>query len=264
MKKIIFGFLILLCSLSLIGCKKKNDKPDTPDDPGINNPDNPNDNPDTPDVKYEQPEGYPYPETHLDDGKERSILGLTIVDNGNNTIYLGDTFTAEGYGVFMTYMESDHIGTNLPSRTVVKIDNFTFDDSKVNYQKEGTYTVTFYGRVNTDFRTAPATITIKADRYEYLGVEHLFGIKCDTKVTGSVGMSKDQIKPQNVYLIYTENKYVNGELITREERTRSDYTLNTDFVDVTKAGSYPVYIECSKEYNGVKITVKAFFELTLQ
>lgn len=260
MKKIIFGLMVFLCSFSLLSCKKET--PDDPDNPGsIIEPEDPN-NP-QPSDPYVQPEGYPYPQTHLDDGKERIVQGLTINDGGHNIIYLGDRFTAEGYSVFMTYLESDHTGTNLPSRTAMKIEDFSFDDTKVNYQKEGTYTVTFYGRIRTDFKTATADITIKADRYEYLGVEHLFGIKCDTKLIGKVGMDPKDIKPQNVFLIYTENKYENGELVTKEVKTRSDYRVNADSVNVNEAGSYPVYVEWSKDYNDVTITVKTFFTLEL-
>lgn len=261
MKKIIFGLVVLLCSFSLISCKK--DKPDDPNNPGVVNPGDDPDDP-KPSEPYEQPEGYPYPKTHLDDGKDRTVLGLTIVDAGKNVIYLGDEFQAEGYSVFMTYLESDHTGTDLPSRTAMKVEDFTFDDSRVNYQKEGTYGVTFYGRVRTDFRTATANITIKADRYEYLGIEHLFGIKCDSVLSGKVGMKIEDIKPQNVFSIYTENKYENGELITKEVRLRTEYILNTDSVDVTKPGSYPVYLQYSKEYSGVTITVKTFFILELE
>lgn len=249
MKKIIVGLFALLLTFAMTGCKK-----DKGDDKGG----------EIKDSIYETPEGYPFPKTIFNDGKNREIQTMSVVDNGNNVVYLGDRFTAEGYDVYMIYTEMDHIGTDLPLRTATKIENFTFDDSRVNYQKEGTYSVNFYGRVETEFRTVASSIKVKADRYEYLGEKHLFGIKCASEFTSNVGITKDQIRPQDVYLIYTENKYDTfGELITEEEFTRNDYTINTEFVDTTKAGSYPVYIECSKTYGDVTITVKTFFILTL-
>ncbi|MDE5566524.1 MAG: hypothetical protein K2I77_06020 [Anaeroplasmataceae bacterium] len=258
MKKIIVGLFAILLIFSMTGCKK--DK--TPDDGKIDPPEEPVKPVDSP---YETPEGYPYPKTIFNDGKNREIQTMTIVDNGNNVVYLGDKFTAKGYDVYMIYLEMSHIGTDLPLRTATKIEDFTFDDSRVNYQKEGTYSVTFYGRVETEFRTVASSINVKADRYEYLGEKHLFGIKCASEFTSNVGITLDQIRPQDVYLIYTENKYDTfGELVTEEVFTRNDYTVDTDSVDTTKAGSYPVYVECSKTYGDVTITVKTFFILTLE
>ncbi|MDE6013679.1 MAG: hypothetical protein K2G50_01895, partial [Anaeroplasmataceae bacterium] len=222
MKKIIVGLFAFLLIFSMTGCKKDKSPEEDPEQPI--EPVDPVD-PVDPTSPYETPEGYPFPKTIFNDGKTRQIQNLTVVDNGNNIVYLGDRFTAEGYGVYMVYMEMDHVGTKLPVRTATKIENFTFNDSRVNYQKEGTYTVTFYGRVDTEFRTVAASIIVKADRYEYLGEKHLFGIKCASEFTSNVGISKDQIRPQDVYLIYTENKYDTfGELITEEVFTRNDYT----------------------------------------
>ncbi len=244
MKKILFGICGVFLVLSLFGCKK--DQPEEPKpEPTID-------------------DAMIYPETNLDDGKKRSAEALRIYSHGNDVVYFGETFTAEGYEVYMVYYEYDNIGKpDLPTRTAVKIENFSIDTSKVNYLKEGTYIVRITGRVRSDSATSNISITVKADRYESLGTKHLYGLKCATNISGKVGMSKSDIKPMDVFAIYTENKYENGELVLEEERLRSGYTINTDSVDVSKAGEYPVYLEFSAEYGETKITVKTFFILTL-
>lgn len=248
MKKFLLGMVGVLLGLSLFGCKK--DQTDKDDNPSKN-----------PTIDEEMI----YPETNLDDGKRRSAESLRVYANGNNVIYFGDTFTAKGYDVYMVYYEYDNIGDpNLPQHTAVKIENFSIDTSKVNYLKEGDYVVRITGRVRGDSATSTIIITIKADRYESLGVKHLYGIRCTSTISGKVGMSVSDIKPMDVYAIYTENKYENGELVLIEEKIRSNYVLNTDEVNVQKAGQYPVYVSLTEDYNGTSITVRTMFILNVE
>ncbi|MDE5714534.1 MAG: hypothetical protein K2I42_00200 [Anaeroplasmataceae bacterium] len=250
-KKIIFGLLSFFLIFSLLGCKK--DK-----DPDKNPPDD--DNP--PIVDPEKPE---YPFTNLDDGKAKTARNLRIYDHGNDTIYFGDTFTAEGYEVFMQFEETELMLEGGSQYSLYKLETFTIDDSKVNYYKEGTYTVNITGRVREVAFTSTIFINVKADRYESLGVKHLMGIKCNSYMTVPVGSTKDAVTPDGVYLIYTENKYENNELVLIEERIRSGYTVTgLDDIDFSKAGKYPVYVSFSETYGEVKIEVKTFFTLTIE
>lgn len=266
MKKLIVVFLGLILSLSLVSCKKdqgSNNGEDPGNDPSIpNQPQQPVD-PNLP--TYETPEGYPLPQTNFEDGRTREPSGLTVVHNGHNVIYIGDTFTGEGYDVYITYTELDNEGNeNLPQVTCYKLDSFSVDDSRVDYQTVGTYYVEFQGRYKADYQTTTTEITIKADRYETLKEEHIIGIKCSSLIQGKVGMKKENIMADRVFIILTENKYDDlGELITKEQMIRSGFTLNTDAVDVTKPGKYPVYVEYSRTYGETTITVHTFFVLEL-
>ncbi len=269
MKKLIVVFLGLLLSLSLVSCKKDQET-NNGDDPGNipSNPSNPNQpsNPVDPELPtYVTPEGYPFPQTNFEDGRNREPSGLAVVHNGHDVIYIGDTFTGEGYDVYITYTELDNEGNEaLPQVTCYKLDSFSIDDSRVNYQKTGTYYVDFRGRYKADYQTTSSPITIKADRYESLKVKHLIGIKCSPLIQGKVDMKKESITADMVYIVLTENKYDDlGELITEEQMIRSGYQLNTDAVDVTKPGKYPVYVEYSRTYGETTITVQTFFVLEL-
>ncbi len=272
MKKLIVVFLGLILSLSLISCKKDQET-NNGEDPG-NTPSNPSDpsNPNQPQQPvdpnlptYVTPEGYPFPQTNFDDGRLREPAGLKVVSNGHDVIYIGDTFTGEGYDAYVTYKELDNEGNEeLPQITCYKIDSFSVDDSRVDYQTVGTYYVDFRGRYKADYQTTSAPITIKADRYESLNVEHIIGIKCAPLIQGKVGMKKEAIMADRVFIVLTENKYDDlGELITKEQMIRSGFTLNTDAVDVTKPGKYPVYVEYSRTYGETTITVQTFFVLEL-
>ena len=235
--------LSMMFVLVLVGCRRKTETP-TGNGPT-------------------QPVEEVYVETDLEDGKRRTPYALKVYDNGNNTIYFGEKFTAEGYVVKFVYQELDNMGTNLPLFSAVTLSNFTIDDSKVNYRKEGKYSVKITGRVRSDVLSLNVFINVKADKYEYLGVKHLIGLSCDEFVNCAVGSDISTVIPSELYAIYTENKYENEELVKIPEKIRSGYTLDTTGVDTSKAGQYPVYVSYSETYGEVVITVNTFFILVV-
>lgn len=204
-----------------------------------------------------------YVETNLDDGKRRTPYALKVYDNGNNVIYFGNKFTGEGYVVKFVYQELDNMGTDLPLFSAVTLTNFTIDDSKVDYRKEGRYSVKITGRVRSDVLSLNIFITVKADRYEYLGVKHLYGLSCDEFVNCAIGSDVASVIPSELFAIYTENKYENEELVQIPEKIRSGYTLDTTGVDTNTAGYYPVYVSYAETYGEVTITVSTFFILVV-
>lgn len=208
-----------------------------------------------------------YIETDLDDGKRRTPYVLKVFDNGNNIIYFGEKFTGEGYVVKFVYEELDNMGktdengNKLPLFSAVTLSNYGIDDSKVDYRKEGRYPIKISGRVGSDILTVNIFITIKADKYEYLGVKHLYGLSCDEFVNCAIGTDASSVIPSELYAIYTENVYENDELVKIPEKIRSGYTLDTSKVDTNTAGQYPVYVSYSQTYGEVTITVSTFFIL---
>lgn len=250
-KKLILGILSFSLIFSLLGCKKDKEQ----DKPG----------PDVPPIVDPKPDEPQYPATNLDDGKAKTARNLRIYDHGNDTIYFGETFTAKGYEVFMQFEETELMLEGGSQYSLYKLDTFNIDDSKVNYYKEGTYTVSITGRVREVAFTSTIFIKVKADRYESLGVKHLVGIKCNSYLTLPVGSTKDAVIPDGVYLIYTENKYENDELVLTEERLRNGYIVTgLDQIDFSKPGKYPVYVSYSETYGETKIEVKTFFNLTIE
>ena len=257
--------VLLLLSMSfvlaLIGCKTPTEDVSTVETPTENVP-----TVETPTVETPEPtkpaEGW-YPETNLDDGKRKSPYALKVYSDGGNVIYFGNRFTGEGYTVKFLFEEFDNIGTNLPLYSAVTLTNFSFDDSKVDYRKEGTYVVKITGRVRSDVLTTNIIVKVKADKYEYLGVEHLLGLSSDEFVDFKVGGDVTQVIPSNLYAIYTENKYENEELVKNSKKVTEGYVLDTSCVDVTKAGQYPVYVSLSETYGDVTITVSTFFVLVV-
>ena len=235
--------LSMMFVLVLVGCREKTETP-TGNGPT-------------------QPVEEVYVETDLEDGKRRTPYALKVYDNGNNTIYFGEKFTAEGYVVKFVYQELDNMGTDLPLFSAVTLSNFTIDDSKVDYRKEDKYSVKITGRVRSDVLSLNVFINVKADKYEYLGVKHLIGLSCDEFVNCAVGSDISTVIPSELYAIYTENKYENEELVKIPEKIRSGYTLDTTGVDTSKAGQYPVYVSYSETYGEVVITVNTFFILVV-
>lgn len=204
-----------------------------------------------------------YVETNLDDGKRRAPYTLKIYSENENIIYFGERFTGEGYVVKFVYEEYENMGTTLPPFSAVTLTKFSFDDSKVDYRKEGRYVVKITGRVRSDVLSVNIIVTVKADKYEYLGVKHLMGLSCDEYVNFALGGDVASIKPSNLYAIYTENQYENDELVKISEEISSGYELDTTSVDVSKAGQYPVYVTLSETYDSVTITVRTFFILVV-
>ena len=245
MKKNIFLVMLsMLFVFSLAGCRKTETKTPTAE-------------------KTEQQKGEDYVETNLDDGKRRTPYALKVYDNGNNVVYFGEKFTGEGYVVKFVYQELDNMGTDLPLFSAVTLSNFTIDDSKVDYRKEGRYSVKITGRVRSDVLSLNVFINVKADRYEYLGVKHLIGLSCDEFVNCAVGSDIATVIPSELYAVYTENKYENDELVKISEKIRSGYKLDTTAVDTNTAGQYPVYVSLTETYGDVTITVSTFFILVV-
>ena len=216
-KLLIFSFII--CCLFLTSCRDNTGSPTGGDTPTV------------------------------DEGpKELELRELEIVSNGNDVIYLGETFTAKGYDVNLVY----RIVGSQGETEKVPCENYVIDDSNVNYEKIGTYSVVFTARVKS--RVLKKAVNIKAE--EYTGAN----IKIGQKDLSSINTV--------IYLIYTNGTYENGELVVTEERKRSGYELDTSFVDVTKAGQYPVYVTYQESYdvNGQKIdvVVKTFFLVTVE
>lgn len=249
-KSILLVMLSMMFVFGLTGCRR--DKTETP----------------TEDKTQEQDEEN-YVETNLDDGKRRTPYALKVYDNGNNVVYFGDKFTAEGYVVKFVYQELDNMGktdengNKLPLFSAVTLENFSVDDSKVNYRKEGKYSVKITGRVRSDVLSLNVFINVKADKYEKLGVKHLIGLSCDEFVNCAVGTDISSVIPSELYAIYTENKYENDELVKISEKIRSGYKLDTTGVDTNTAGQYPVYVSYSETYGEVTITVSTFFILVV-
>lgn len=204
-----------------------------------------------------------YVETNLDDGKARVPYALKVYDNGNNIVYFGEKFTGEGYVIKFVYQEVDNIGTDLPLFSAVTLTDFNIDDSKVDYRKEGRYVVRITARVRADVLNTNILVDVKADKYEYLGVKHLYGLSCDEFVNFALGQDVSTIIPSELYAVYTENKYENDELVTISEKIRSGYKLDTSSVNTNVAGSYPVYVTYSETYGDLTLTVSTFFILVV-
>ena len=249
-KSIIFSLLMFACLFALVGCSGSQEDPVNPDTP---------DTPDTPTVDPEDP--FYYPETNLDDGKRRTLVGLRVRSR-NVTIYFGETIDKDSIEVYMVYNELE----NSESRySAIKITNFNLDDTRVNYYKEGTYRVIITARVRDYVSSTEIQASIKADKYESLGVKHLIGIKCNETINVALNTAKSSIVPENVHAVYTENEYEGGQLVLIEgDRMRSGYTLSLDDVDTSKAGTYIAYLSYSEDYDGVTITVSTFFRVIVK
>ena len=270
MKKNIFLMIAsLLLVFALVGCKVENNKTNGEgDETQIEETENITVAPTQEETEIVVPTepvkpNEDYIETNLEDGKRRSAYVLKVYDNGNNVVYFGEKFTGEGYVVKFVYEELDNMGTGLPLFSAVTLTNYGIDDSKVDYRKEGRYPVKITGRVGSDILSINIFINIKADRYEYLGVKHLYGLSCDEFVNCAVGSSVETVVPSELYAIHTENKYENDELVKTNTRIRSGYTLDTSLVDTNVAGNYPVYVSYSETYGEVTITVSTFFILVV-
>lgn len=264
-KSILLVMLSMMFIFSLTGCKNRTKTPVTltPTETEIPSTGEDVQTPTKTETKEPTQNKEEYIETNLEDGKRRIPYVLKVFDNGNNIIYFGQKFKAEGYVVKFVYEELDNMGTGLPLFSAVTLTNFGIDDSKVDYRKEGRYPVKISGRVGSDILTVNVFITIKADKYEYLGVKHLYGLSCDEFVNCAVGTDISSVIPSELYAIYTENKYDNGELVKISEKIRSGYELDTTEVDTNTAGQYPVYVSYSKTYGEVTITVSTFFILVV-
>lgn len=199
--------------------------------------------------------------------KVLEIKELEVNHNNNNVIYLGDTFTGEGYEVFIVYRV---VGGNGETEKV-PCENYTIDDTYVDYETIGSYTVTFTARVKSRVLKRSVTIRIADNRLIELGIEHLYGIKAE-EYTGNnlkVGQTNFDDVVTAVYLIHTKCEYdASGELIVTETRKRSGYTIDYSKVDTSTPGQYPVYVSFSESYDvsGETITVEVttFFVVTVE
>jgi len=234
-KLLIFSFII--CCLFLTSCRDNTDGPTGGDTPTV------------------------------DEGpKELELRELEIVSNGNDVIYLGETFTAKGYDVNLVY----RIVGSQGETEKFPCENYVIDDSNVNYEKIGTYSVVFTARVKSRVLKKAVNIRIADSRLIELGINHLYGIKAEEYTGANIKIGQKDLSSINtvIYLIYTNGTYENDELVVTEERKRSGYELDTSFVDVTKAGQYPVYVTYQESYdvNGEKIdvVVKTFFLVTVE
>lgn len=202
-----------------------------------------------------------------DDGpKVLELRELEVVHNGNDVIYLGETFTAEGYDINLVYRI---VGSDGETEKVA-CENYVIDDSNVNYEKIGTYQVTFIARVGSRVLKKPVNIRIADSRLIELGINHLYGIKAEEYTGANIKIGQTDLSSINtvIYLIYTSGVYENDELVVTEERKRSGYELDTSAVDVTKAGKYPVYVSYKESYDvegeKIEIVVKTFFLVTVE
>lgn len=193
--------------------------------------------------------------------EEVVVSGLDIDTKGNDIVYFGDTLKDHPFDVSIVLTKAAPSEDQDALFLSVKVENYSLDDTKVDYYHEGVYYVKIKARYLRYVSEKEVRVTVKADRYESLGVKHLMGIKCAESVTVSIGSAAENIKPSDVYLIYTENKYENGELVYIEERKRTGYELvGLNDIDTSKAGSYVVYVTYSETYDGnVTIQVKTFF-----
>lgn len=193
--------------------------------------------------------------------EEVVVSGLDIDTKGNDIVYFGDTLKDHPFDVSIVLTKAAPSEDQDALFLSVKVENYSLDDTKVDYYHEGVYYVKIKARYLRYVSEKEVRVTVKADRYESLGVKHLMGIKCAESVTVSIGSAAENIKPSDVYLIYTENKYENGELVYIEERKRTGYELvGLNDIDTSKAGSYVAYVTYSETYDGnVTIQVKTFF-----
>lgn len=193
---------------------------------------------------------------------EVSLDGLQIVSNGNNIVYFGDVFTGEGYEVSIVLTKDNPSDPEQAFYKSIQIENYSIDDSKVNYYVEGTYDVTIQARYLSYVAQDTTKIIVKADRYESLGVKHLYAVKCAEEI---VATKAEDVKPSDVYAIYTENEYKNGELVLIEERKRSGYVLEgVEDVDFTTPGRYVVYLSLTESYGATTVTVQTFFVVVVR
>lgn len=259
-KNLLLSIFCLSAILAFASCSNKdNPNPDEPDKPNI--PDNP-DKPDNPDE----------PGTDTFDPFDEDVVlnGLSIETTGENVIYFGEQFSIDNYTVNLVLSKPNPQDPENDFFMNIKLDNVSFDDSKVNYAKEGEYTVKITGRYLRFVAEEEITVTVKADRYEYLGVEHLYAIKCDEIKTVAIGSDASKILPGEMKAVYTNNEYDSGELVLTETNLRGgSYTLEgLDEIDTSKAGSHVVYVTYSKDYEHegktVTITCKTFFIVVVE
>lgn len=203
-----------------------------------------------------------------DEEEVLEIKELEIVSNGNEVIYLGETFTAEGYDINLVYRI---VGSGGETKKV-KCENYTIDDSLVDYEKMGTYQVTFIARVKNVVLKKPVTIRIADSVLIEAGIEHLYGIKALEYTGSDISIGEDDFSNITtvVYLIYTNCTYENGELVLTEERIFEGVKYDTSFINSSVPGQYPVYVSLEEpkiyDVNGEKITVdvKTFFLVTVK
>lgn len=198
---------------------------------------------------------------------ELELKELKIVHNDCNVIYLGEKFTAEGYDILIVYRIKDSGGESIE----VECTNYTIDDSRVDYSKIGSYQVIFTARVgNVVFKKA-GTIRIAESFLCEKGINHLYGIKADEYTGANINIGQtdfSDVDIASVYLIYTEGKYNGEELLTTEVKKRSGYKLDYSHIDSSKAGSYPVYVSYSEQYEVdgeiIDVTVETFFIVVVE
>ena len=198
--------------------------------------------------------------------KELELRELEVIDNNNDVIYLGETFTGEGYDVNLVYRVINGAG----EKVKVECTNYVIDDSAVDYETIGTYQVVFIARVKNKVFKKPVNIRIADSRLIELKINHLYGIKAEDYTGANIKVGQSDLSGVDtvVYLIYTEGHYENGELVTTEVRKRSGYELDKSNVDVTKPGEYPVYVSFKESYNvdgeTIEVVVKTFFLVTVE
>ena len=227
-----FILLMMVLSLFMVGCNNGNENNPSTEHPPVEN-----------------------------EEKVLELRELEVLDNGNNVVYLGETFTAKGYDINLVY----RVVGSKNEYEKVKCENFNIDDSNVNYEKLGTYQVVFSVRVKNRILKKPVTIRIADSRLIELKIRHLYGIKAEDYTGANIKVGQTDLSGVNtvVYLIYTSGEYENDELVLSEERKRSGYELDYSEVNVNVAGEYPVYISYKESYDvdgeTIEVVVKTFF-----
>ena len=100
-KQFLVLFLIVLCIISIVSCSNKDDSNGEKDN-------------------FE-------PERILE------LKEIEINPNGNDVIYLGETFNSEGYDIYFVYRV---VGSATGEVEKVKCEHFYYEDYKVNYEKD--------------------------------------------------------------------------------------------------------------------------------
>lgn len=173
----------------------------------------------------------------------QKVLSSISIDasKGKVKYYVGEKFTTEGMVVKANYVQMID-GSNQGSAS--EISSYFYDDSKVDMNKAGTYTVEFKYREGDKVMTYPLTITVTHSYLADLGVEYLAGLEpVETVIEVAKNSTFDAKKVATFKKKYMKGTDAGVIETKTEDMTDADITsLKVEStVNTAKSGKYTVY-----------------------
>lgn len=172
------------------------------------------------------------------------ILSSISIDTtkGKANYYVGEKFTTEGMVVYANYIQ---MVNGSPQGSSKEVTNYFYDDSKIDMNKVGTYTVEFKYREGSSVFVYPLTVNVTPSYLADLGLEYLAGLEPENTVI-NVSYNSSNFDPKKIttfkkkYMIGTNDGIVETKV---EDMTTADLeNLKVEStVNTAKKGKYTVY-----------------------